>query len=125
MIGDELRARTRQFALDGIDLCSALGHTDLAIIIRRQLLRAAMGVASSNRAAARSRSRREFIAKLSLVIEESDECELWLDILETKRIGPAAQVTRLRGEASQLCAIFVASRLTVLRKGPKRPQDPA
>jgi len=78
------------------------------------MLRAATGVAANYRAASRCRSRREFAAKLSVVVEEADECELWLDILEAKRQGDSRVVGRLRGEAIELRAIFVASRKTAL-----------
>jgi len=98
--------------MDAIDVCLQLANGPLTDLVRPQLLRAATGVASNNRAAARSRSRREFVAKLGVVIEEADESELWLDVLETKRHGPAESVKRLRTEASELCAIFVASRRT-------------
>jgi four helix bundle protein len=116
MVGDELRARTRQFALDVIELCLRLGREDLGRLICPQLLRAGTGVAANHRAAGHSRSRREFVARLSVVIEEADESELWLDFLETRRYGPADTVHRLRREASELRAIFSASRTTAARR---------
>jgi len=116
VIGDELRARTRQFALDVVELCLTLGSDDFAGVVRRQLLRAATGVAANHRAATRCRSGREFVAKLSVVIEEADECELWLDFLETRRCGLPTTVSRLRKEATELRAIFVASRATAAER---------
>ena len=125
MIGDELRARTRVFALDTIDVCLQLGTGPLADLIRPQLLRAATGVASNNRAASRCRSRREFVSRLGVVIEEADESELWLDILETKRHGPPDRIKLLRREASELRAIFVKSRQTAVAKLKKKKPDGA
>jgi four helix bundle protein len=116
MTGDPLRARTRQFALDVIDLCLSLGTDDLAKLIRPQLLRAGTSVAANNRAAGRCRSRKDFISKLGIVVEEADESELWLDILETKRHGPLDRVVSLRQEAIELRAIFVASRNTSIER---------
>ena len=120
MIGDELRARTRQFAVDVIRLCLKLGRDDVGRMLRPQLLRAGGGVAANNRAAGHSRSRREFVARLSIVIEEADEAELWLDLLETLGLGPQIEVRRLKGEAGELRAIFSASRSTA--KGKKKRQ---
>jgi four helix bundle protein len=114
VIGEELKARARQFAMDVIDLCLELGTDDLARLVRPQLLRACTGLAANYRAAGRSRSRREFVAKLGVVIEEADESELWLDVLETKKCGPSNAVSQLRAEARELRAIFVASRGTAL-----------
>ena len=124
MTGETLRARTRAFAMDTIDVCLELGNGPLARLVQPQLLRAATSVAANNRAAGRSRSRREFIAKLGIVIEEADESELWLDVLETKRLGPAEKVKRLRQESFELCAIFVASRRTAASKLKKQSVAP-
>ena len=112
MIGDELRERTRRFALESIDLCLQLGTGDLGRLIRPQLMRAATGVAANHRAASRSRSGKEFIARLAVVIEESDESEFWLDVLETRQHGPLSAVRSLRLEAQELRAIFSKSRTT-------------
>jgi four helix bundle protein len=116
MSADELRARTRQFALDVIAVCLQLGNGDLARLVRPQLLRAASGVASNHRACARSRSRREFCSKLGVVVEEVDESELWLDVLQVFGSGEAEAVARQRREAIELRAIFAKSRSTALAK---------
>jgi len=93
MIGDDLRARSRQFAVDVVALCIALARSEVGRILKSQLLRAATGTAANYRAACRSRSSREFAARLSVCIEEADEAELWLDIIETNGIGPIERST--------------------------------
>lgn len=112
MIGDELRERTRRFALDVIDLCLRMGADELGRLVRRQLMRAATGTAANHRAASRSRSGKEFIARISVVIEEADESEFWLDVLETRQQGPTTAVRALRQEAIELRAIFAKARTT-------------
>jgi four helix bundle protein len=112
---DELRARTREFALEVIDVCVKLAGDDLGTLIRSQLIRSATGVAANYRAACRSRSHREFAARLAIVVEEADESELWLDILIARQFKfPSLPV--LRREAIELRAIFSASRATVLKR---------
>jgi four helix bundle protein len=123
VIGDELRARTRQFALDVIDLCLKLGRDHFSRLVRPQLLRAATGVAANHRAAGRSRSPKEFVAKLGVVIEEADESELWLDFLDTRSQGPPEAVKQLRQESTELRAIFVASRRTAAKRLERRRRD--
>jgi four helix bundle protein len=113
---DELKDRTRRFALDVIDLCVKLGQDDFAKVVRWQLLRSGTGVASNYRAACRSRSRQEFASRLAVVVEEADECELWLDLLKERRCGEPDKVELLRREAVELRAIFAASRATTLRR---------
>jgi four helix bundle protein len=50
--------------------------------IVRQLIRSATSAAANYRAACRARSRREFAARLGVVIEETDETLFWLELLE-------------------------------------------
>jgi hypothetical protein len=51
---------------------------------------------------------------LGVVVEETDESELWLDVLQVFSCGEAEVVTRRRGEAIELRAIFAKSRSTAL-----------
>jgi len=116
MIADELRARTRQFALDVIVLCGRFGFGDLARVVRPQLLRAATGIAANYRAACRSRSRREFVSRLGVVVEECDEAELWLDVVETMSLGNPQRTSALRTEATELLAVMSTSRRTARQR---------
>ncbi|MGH9789756.1 MAG: four helix bundle protein [Candidatus Acidiferrales bacterium] len=76
---EELKKRTKQFAIRVIKLFRSLPKTEEARIIGRQLLRSATSVAANYRAVCRARSKPEFIAKLGLVVEEADESALWLE----------------------------------------------
>jgi four helix bundle protein len=60
----------------------------------------------NHRAACRGRSRREFIAKLGIVVEEADESELWLEALIVCELAPGLPADRLLREAGELRAIF-------------------
>ena len=111
----ELKARTRQFALDVIDLCTTFGNDDFAQVTRRQLLRAGTGVAANYRGACRSRSSREFASRLATVVEEADESEFWLDLLQVRRYGAPKAVAGLQQEAIELRSIFAKSRTTTLQ----------
>lgn len=110
MTAEELRQRTRAFALNVIDLCTRLRSDDVSRLVKPQLLRSAAGVAANYRAACRSRSRREFISRLGIVVEEADESELWLDVVEARRLGPEDRVRELRSEAVELRAVMSRSR---------------
>ena len=72
-------------------------------------MRAATSVGANYRAACRSRSKAEFVAKLGLVLEEADETVFWLELLVEARIVPAEKLQNLVAEANELTAIFVSS----------------
>jgi len=116
MTQEQLKARTRQFALDVVDVLMALRRDDFVEVVRPQLLRAGTGAATNYRAACRSRSDKEFASRLATVVEEVDEGELWLDFLQTRGYGAPSIIVRLRAEAVELRAIFSKSRATTLRK---------
>ena len=116
MNANQLRERSRRFALDVVRLCLKLGQDDLGRLIRPQLLRSGTGVATNHRAAGRARSKKEFAARLGVVVEEADESEFWLDGLRELEYGPTIDVSRLHQESVELRAIFSKSRATALEK---------
>lgn len=78
-------------------------------VIGRQLMRCGTSVAANYRAACRSRSNADFIAKLGIVEEETDESVFWMELLiETGLVKPTL-VAELLDEGNQLTAIWVAS----------------
>lgn len=108
----ELRTRTKVFALRVIRMSQALPRNREANVIGQQILRSATGMAANYRAAGRSRSKAEFIAKIGVVVEEADETVFWLEMLAESGIVRTAKLQNLLAEATQLVAIFTASRKT-------------
>src|SRR5437764_1818861 len=111
-----LKERTKKFALRIIRVIRSLPAGMEGRIIGHQLLRSGISVAANYRAVCRSRSRAEFLAKMSIVIEEADESAFWLELLVDAGLIPATKLKELKSEANQLVAIFNASRVTA-RKG--------
>ena len=109
---EELRNRTKQFALRILKLVRALPRTDEGRIIGKQLLRAGTGVAANYRAACRARSPAEFISRMGIVVEEADEVTLWLELIVEGEILPKSRLSALMTEAGELLAIVAASQRT-------------
>jgi four helix bundle protein len=109
---EELKERTRVFALDVIRLVRLFPRTLDAQIVGRQLIRAGTAVAANYRASCRSQSSADFISKISVVAEEADESQLWLDLTIAVPIVDADASRRLFREATELSKIFTASRNT-------------
>src|SRR6266550_3970318 len=112
----ELKYRTKSFALRIIRLVRAVPPSQEGRVIGYQLLRSGISVAANYRAVCRARSRAEFLAKLSIVIEEADESAFWLELLVDAGLISASKLNELKSEANQPVAIFNASRVTA-RKG--------
>jgi four helix bundle protein len=113
---EALKARTKRFALSVLELVDAFPTKGTAVRIGWQLADAATSVAANYRAACRSRSDAEFAAKIGLVLEESDESLLWLEICEERTLGERTTRRKLLVEADELTAIFVSSSITARAK---------
>jgi len=102
MTPEELKARTKSFALRIIKLVGSLPSDPAARVMGNQIVQSATSVGANYRAACRAQSRAVFAAKLAVVIEETDETLYWLELLgESGRVKPELQRGLLK-EASEL-----------------------
>lgn len=106
---EELKRRSKKFALDIISLFQSLPKTEEGRTVGKQVLRSGSSVAANYRACCRARSKAEFIAKMGVVVEEADETMLWLELLIDSKIKTSGPITELLNEANELLAIFAAS----------------
>jgi four helix bundle protein len=115
-----LRDRAFRFAVEIVRFCRALPTSWEAQRLRDQLFRAGTAIGANYQAAGRSRSDREFIAKVAVVVEESDETCYWLRLLAVTGIAQSPDVDRLTSEATELLRIFSASLSTAKSNRKKR-----
>jgi four helix bundle protein len=120
---NEMKSRTRAFALRAIRLVGSLPRTTAADVIGKQLLRCATSVGANYRAACRGRSPSEFVAKMGIVEEEADESIYWLELLADSGIIPREKLADLMGEADQLVRIIVASIRTARSRDKGLPEQ--
>jgi four helix bundle protein len=109
MNSEDLKKRTKLFAVATIKLVGSLPTGLPAAIIGKQLLRAATSVGANYRAACRARSRADFISKITIVEEEADECLYWIELLQEVGNIDSRSTGALYAEAFELTAIFTAS----------------
>ena len=106
---EEMKARTRAFALRIIRLAESLPNTPTANVIRNQILRCGLSVGANYRAACRARSKADFVAKMGIVEEECDETMYWMELLIDAAIVKRDQVAALIKEADEIVSITVSS----------------
>ena len=107
---NDLKPRTKKFALDVILFSRKLPRGDEFTVIKRQLIRSATSVAANYRATQRAKSKADFINKMGTAEEEADESLFWLECLAELATSEHAELNRLLKEANELTAILVASR---------------
>ncbi len=104
----DLRLRTKAFALRVIKLCEKLPSNRAGRILGDQVFRSATSVAPNYREAYRARSKAEFISKMGDSQKELEEAILWFELLSDSGTVAAAKLRLLMAEADELMAIFSA-----------------
>jgi len=112
---EELRDRTKAFAVRILRVYRALPFKTDAQVLGKQLMRSGTSVAANYRAACRSRTKAEWVAKIGIVVKEADETVFWLEMLSDCDIVPPKKLVSLLAEAHELSAIFTASQFTARR----------
>src|SRR4051794_27801497 len=102
----ELKARTKTFALRIIKLYSALPQSTEAQVLGKQVLRCGTSVGARYHEACRAKSDANFINKIEGGLQELEETIYWIDLISTANIFPEERLKPLRGEAGELIAIF-------------------
>ena len=108
-----MKDRTKQFTLKIITFCEALPKGNIYYRLGDQLLRSATSVGANYRATCRARSKAEFFSKLSIVVEEADECGFWLEIFIESGIRDTKDTRLLLTEANEITSILSKARKTV------------
>jgi four helix bundle protein len=113
MNANQLKNRTKVFSISILELVEKLPNTISGRAVANQIVRSGTSVGANYRAVCRARSDREFIAKMSIVIEESDETMFWLEIIIEKQWIDKSEVEVVWKEGNELTAIFVSSMKTI------------
>jgi four helix bundle protein len=106
---NDLKTRSRAFASLIVELVDSLPTSRCADILGRQLLRSATSVGANYRAACRARSHSEFIAKMGIVEEETDESMYWLELLSEQGYIHPDPAKKILDEAGEILRMVVAS----------------
>jgi four helix bundle protein len=116
MTQEEMKLRTKQFALRIIRLVESLPNGKAANVISKQLLRSGTSVGANYRASCRAKSTADFVHKLSIVEEEADESIYWMELLIEDKIVKENLLENLMDEGNQILSIVVSSIKTIKEK---------
>jgi len=103
---NELKDRFKKFALDIIQLVKTLPNSNECRVIGNQLLKSGTSCYANFRAALRSRSKAEYYSKLCIVVEETDETELWLELLIESKSSFSELYYKLHNESMELLKLI-------------------
>ena len=112
----QLQNRTKRFAIRVFKMIEKLPRSKGTEVITYQLIKASSSVAANYRAVCRAKSKADFINKLKIVEEESDESLFWLEFISELELIPEKLLKDLINEANELVAIFTAALKTSKKK---------
>ncbi|MBN1867337.1 four helix bundle protein [Candidatus Sumerlaeota bacterium] len=123
---EDLRARTKMYALRIIHLYGMLPRSTEAQAIGKQSLRAGTSVGAHYREGIRARSNAEFVSKIEGALQELEESRYWMELLVDAGIVDTKRLSDLMDEADQLTAILVTcakkAKTATARKSAKKTQ---
>ena len=112
----QLKQRTKQFTHKCVKLEMLLPNNYLENHIKGQIIRCSTSVAANYRAVCIVQSKKSFIAKLGIVIEEVDECNYWLEFIVDEELLEKKKIDPLLKESAEITSIFIASRKTARKR---------
>ena len=113
---DEMRQRTKRFALRIIRLCSALPNDRAGEVLGKQVLKSGTSIGANYREALRASSQRSFISIIEIAIREAEETTYWLELLKESEMVKPHLLDDLADECDQLIAILTATIITAKSK---------
>lgn len=112
MNAEILKKRTFEFALSTLRAVDKLEKSTANDVMGKQLIRSGTSVGANYRAACKAKSTPDFINKLKIVEEESDESVYWLELIKAFNRIEGSEFDGLLKEAHELEKIFAASAIT-------------
>ena len=103
---DQLRNKTKQFAIGILKLCSPLPQTPETLAIQTPLVKAATTLAANCRALARAWSEDDFHRNRNLASGDADDCVFWLELLAAAGTDQDQSIQALLEEASDIVALL-------------------
>ncbi|HPY29118.1 MAG TPA: four helix bundle protein [Verrucomicrobiota bacterium] len=117
MSNENLKKRTKIFALEVVKFVEGLPKIETCRVLGRQLLRSGTSVGANYRAACRAKSSADFISKMGTVEEEADESAYWIELLMEAGKVTEIKAAPLLKETNELVAIAVSSINTARKSG--------
>jgi four helix bundle protein len=109
MTAEQMKHRTKSFAIETAKLILLLESNRINNAYTNQLIRSSSSVGANYRAAQRAKSTADFINKLKIVEEETDESIYFLELLSEFNVQQLAMIEKQKGEAEEILKIIVAS----------------
>lgn len=121
----QLKARTKQFAIDALQLVAALPRTPDIQAIGAPLAKAAAALAEHARVVERARSDDERRTALAATANQADDAAFWLDLLAATNLEDRTIVPQLLDRIADIAAMLAHHAATAVAPGAAAEPAPA
>ena len=116
---ENMKRRTKMIGVTVIELLGQLPKNPVAFKVFDQIIRSSTSIGANYRAACRAKSNADFINKLKIVEEETDETMYWLEVLNESKLISEDKTKDLYKELNEILSVVVASINTSKSKSTK------
>jgi four helix bundle protein len=109
MDSEEMKRRTKMFAVNIARLTQKLPDNPINRVYKGQVIRSSSSSGANYRASRRAKSKPDFINKLKIVEEELDESLFFLELLQEFNKPFEKEINELYAEGETLLKIIVSS----------------
>lgn len=106
---EALKLRAKQIGLEVIRLMDDLPNKPSVWVLTKQIIRSSTSIGANYRAAFRAKSDADFVYKLKIVEEETDETLYWLEVLEESELVNNQKIQILKQECNEILSIVIAT----------------
>ncbi|TSA38567.1 MAG: four helix bundle protein [Porphyromonadaceae bacterium] len=103
--------RTKDFAISIIGLSASLPNTQEGKVIRNQITKSVTSIGANYREANRSRSKADFMNKITICESEASETTYWLEIIMELNWAENQKLLLTLTEANEILAISIGTKL--------------
>ncbi|HAN09184.1 MAG TPA: four helix bundle protein [Clostridiales bacterium] len=110
--GNVLRDKSYSIAIKAVKLCGEIQKNRKEFNLTNQLIRSGTSIGANTREAIHSQSKRDFIAKLYIVLKETEESKYWLELLVDTGYTTKEEVKCMYKELIEIAKIITSSIVT-------------
>ncbi len=103
-----LKSRTKNIGIQVIKMIDKLEFSPAQKVISNQIIKSATSIGANYRAVCRAKSDADFINKLRIVEEETDETLYWFEVLEEIGSIKPNELVKLKKETNEMSKSNVA-----------------
>ena len=99
--------KSMDFAVRVVKLYRYLCEEKREYVLSKQLLRSGTSIGANIREGIYGQSRKDFVSKMSIALQEASETEYWLELLQKTEYLTKEQYESLQGDCGEIAKILI------------------